>query len=493
MTSAVAPRYGQFIGGEETPGASGRDQPILNPATNEPITIASVGSADDARHAMEVARKAFESSGWADDDGARRAKALWRLAQRLEESGDTFAQLESLNQGKTLKEGKVDIQFTVRGLEYFAGLADKVQGETIQVPGGRLDYTLREPVGVTVHIAPWNYPLLLALRSIAPALAAGNAVVLKPASLTPLTSLAFAKLAAGAGIPPGIFNVVVGSGSEVGEALIRDPRCASVSFTGGVEVGTRISTLAAERRIPIALELGGKGPVIVFPEADLDRAAKGIGWGIFGNAGQMCWAGSRLLVHASVHDELVAKVRAVAEKIQVGPGTEAGSDMGPLVSRDHQQRVMGFVTGATEEGARIVSGGTPYTDGPLARGNFVPPTVLDGVAPDARVAREEVFGPVLAVHTFSNVDDAVRIANASTYGLMGSVWTRDLATAHHVARRLECGMVTINDPPLTFPQAPFGGYKDSGLGSEQGREAIYYFTRRKNVIVNLAMPKPKTG
>jgi aldehyde dehydrogenase (NAD+) len=493
MSAAVASRYGLYIGGEELPGAPGREVALLNPATNEPLTTTAVAGPDEARHAMEVARQAFETSGWAEDDGPRRAKALWRLAQRLEESADAFAELESLNQGKTLREAKGDIGFVVRTLEYTAGLADKLQGETIPVPGGRLDYTLREPIGVTVHIAPWNFPLVLAMRSVAPALAAGNAVVLKPASLTPLTALHLARLGLAAGIPPGIFNVVVGSGGEVGEALLRDPRCASVSFTGSREVGRRISELAAQRMVPLTLELGGKGPALVFPDADLDRAVRGIGWGIFGNAGQMCWAGSRLLVHAAVHDELVAKLRAFAEKLKVAPGTEAGSEMGPLVSKEQQERVLGFVEGAKEEGARLVTGGAAYADGPLAKGNFVPPTVLDPVPAHARVVREEVFGPVLSVQTFTTVEEAVRIANDSTFGLLGSVWTRDLATAHHVARRMECGMVTVNDPPMTFPQSPFAGYKESGMGFEQGVDAVAFYTRRKNVLVNVQMPKPRPG
>jgi aldehyde dehydrogenase (NAD+) len=493
MAAQVAPRYQLYIGGEEVPGASGRDQPLLNPATNQPLTTVSVAGADEARHAMEVARTAFERSGWAEDDGPRRAKALLKLAQSLEESAEAFAELESLNQGKTLREAKGDIAFVIRTLEYTAGLADKLQGETIPVPGGRLDYTLREPLGVTVHIAPWNFPLVLSMRSVAPALAAGNAVVLKPASLTPLTALHLAKLGIAAGIPPGIFNVVVGSGGEVGEALLNDPRCASVSFTGSLEVGRRISELAARRMVPLTLELGGKGPAVVFPDADLDRAVRGIGWGIFGNAGQMCWAGSRLLVHASVHEELLGKLKAFAEKLKVGPGIEPGSEMGPLVSKEQRDRVLGFVEGAKEEGARIVTGGAAYADGPLAQGNFLPPTVLDPVPARSRVVREEVFGPVLSVQTFTTVEEALRLANDSTFGLLGSVWTKDLATAHHVARRIECGMVTINDPPMTFPQSPFAGYKESGMGFEQGVDAVSFYTRRKNILVNVQMPKPKAA
>ncbi len=491
MSAAAPSKYELFIGGKETTGSTGAQRTLLNPASNEPLASIALASRDDARHAMEVAESAFERSGWAGDDGARRGRALVKLAERVEAEVDSFAELESLNQGKTLREAKGDMLFVVRTLEYVAGLADKLEGETIPVPGPRLDYTVREPLGVTVHIAPWNFPLVLSMRSVAPALAAGNAVVLKPATLTPLTALRIAKLATAAGVPDGIFNVVVGAGAEIGEALIADPRCRSVSFTGSVEVGQRIAELASARRLPLTLELGGKGPAIVFPDADLERAAKSTVWGIFGNAGQMCWAGSRLLVHKSIHDPFVAQVKALAEKLKVGPGTEKGVEMGPLVSADQKERVLGFVDGAKADHARVVTGGRGYADGPLAKGNFVAPTILDDVAPSARVVREEVFGPVLSVLTFETVDEAIARANDTTFGLLGSVWTRDLATAHQVARQLECGMVTVNETPSTFPQSPFAGYKQSGMGFEQGREAVTFYTRRKNVLVNIGLPKAK--
>ncbi len=491
MSAGSTANYELYIGGKETGGSTGARRTLLNPASNEPLATVAVASREDARRAMETAQEAFDRSGWAGEDGARRTKALFRLAQKLEEQADAFAELESLNQGKTLREAKGDILFVVRTLEYTAGLADKLEGETIPVPGPRLDYTLREPLGVTVHIAPWNFPLVLAMRSVAPALAAGNAVVLKPATLTPLSALRMAALAQVAGIPDGIFNVVVGAGPEVGEALLGDPRCRSVSFTGSVEIGHRISELAAARRVPLTLELGGKGPVIVFPDADLERAAKSVIWGIFGNAGQMCWAGSRLLVHRSLHLAFVEQVARIAAKLKVGAGTEPGVEMGPLVSREQKERVLGYVEGAQSEGARVVTGGAPYPEGPLARGNFLPPTVLDGVAPDSRVVREEIFGPVLSVLPFDGLDDALRLANATEFGLLGSVWTRDLAVAHQVARRLECGMVMINDPPASFPQSPFAGVKESGIGSEQGRASVEFYTRRKNVVVNIGLPRTK--
>lgn len=489
--ASASDRFELFIGGKETPGSAGGRADVLNPATNRPMATTAVGRADDARHALEVAEAAFRGSWWATDDGGRRAKVLFKLAAGIEQQAEEFALLETLNMGKTLRESRGDIGFIVRTLEYVAGLADKVQGETIPVPGPRFDYTVREPLGVTVHIAPWNYPLLLAMRSVAPALAAGNAVVLKPASLTPLTALRCARAAKEAGVPDGIFNVVVGSGSEVGETLVADARTRSVSFTGSGEVGLRIAEIAARRVIPCTLELGGKSPVVVFPDADLDRAAKGVGFGIFGNAGQMCWAGSRLIVARPVHDELLQKVRAVAEAVRVGPGAEENIDMGPLVSRDQLDRVLGFVDDARSSGGTVVTGGVRSLQPALAEGNFIQPTVVDGPPPASRVVRDEVFGPVLSVLTFDTPEEAVRLANDTRYGLFASVWTKDLGTAHTVARQLEAGMVTVNEAPATFPQTPFGGYKESGLGFEQGRDVVTAYTRRKNILVNLGGSKPK--
>ncbi len=489
--AAGARSYGLVIGGREEPGHRGETRGVLNPATNAPFAEVAVADADDARHAMEAADAAFHESAWASDDGTRRARALFALARLLEDRQEAFARLETENMGKTLKEARIDVGFVVRTLEYVGGLADKIQGETIPVPGSRFDYTLREPLGVTVHIAPWNYPLLLAMRSVAPALAAGNAVVLKPASLTPLSAIAIARLAHDAGIPDGILNVVNGAGGAVGDALVRDPRCRSVSFTGSAEVGVRIAEVAAGRLLPVTLELGGKSPVLVFPDADLDRAARGIALGIFQNAGQMCWAASRLAVHESVRDDLLGRVRKIAEATRIGPGADEGVEMGPVVSREQESRILGYIEAARRDGGTVVVGGGRSTDPHLAAGNFVLPTIVADVPPASRAVREEIFGPVLSAVSFADADDAVRIANDTAYGLFASVWTRDLATAHAIARRLEAGMVSVNEPPITFPQTPFAGFKQSGLGFEQGIRVVENYTRRKNVVVNLGAAKRK--
>ncbi len=491
MSAPDSVAYELLIGGREIPGARGERQALTDPASGETVARVAVGSAEDARAALEAAERAFRESNWAADDGARRAKALLKLAGLVEGQAESLAQLETRNMGKPLRESRGDIAYVVRTLEYVSGLADKVEGETIPVPGARFDYTVREPVGVTVHIAPWNYPLLLSVRSLAPALAAGNAVVLKPASLTPLSAIAFARLAHDAGIPDGILNVVSGPGREVGEALVEDPRCASVTFTGSAEVGRRIAERAARRFVPATLELGGKGPVIVFPDADLDRVARGIGYGIFGNAGQMCWAASRLLVHESLRAALVDRVRAAAEALKLGPGWEDGVEMGPLVSAEQATHVLEYVTEARDAGGQVVTGGERARGPRFDAGHFVRPTVLADVPSTSRAVREEIFGPVLTVASFQDAEEAIRLANDTTYGLLAAVWTRDLGLAHATARRLEAGMVVVNEAPVSFPQTPFGGFKGSGLGYEQGARALEPYTRRKNVLVNLGTPKRK--
>ena len=491
MASALDRSWDLFIGGASTSPASGTRRPLLDPATNRPAAQVAVAGRDDAVHALEVAEKAFQESGWAGDDGARRARVLQKLAQRVEAAGEELARLETLNVGKPLRESKGDIGFVVRTLEYVAGLADKIEGTTIPVPGPRFDYTVREPLGVTVHIAPWNYPLVLAIRSVAPALAAGNAAILKPASLTPLSALRFAELAKEAGVPDGILNVLPGPGGAVGDALVDDPRCRSISFTGSGEVGLQLAVRVARRLIPLNLELGGKSQVIVFPDADLDRAARGIGFGIFGNAGQMCWAGSRVIVHRSVEAPLLERLAKIATGLRVGPGTEPTTEMGPLVSREHLGTVVDFVEAARADGATVAAGGQRLTDGPLADGNFLAPTILTGLPPGHRAVRDEIFGPVLAVHPFDETEAAIALANDTRYGLFAALWTRDLAIAHSVALRLAAGMVCVNEAPASFPQTPFAGFKESGIGAEQGIDVLRSYTRRKNVLMNVGLPKPK--
>ena len=479
------PRHSLFIGGMWVEPAGGERTPVLDPATNRPIAEVASGSKDDMDAAVKAARRAFESPEWRGMDPSKRGRLLYQLGQLVRDKFDELARLESQNVGKPLREAKGDVAYVYKLFEYYAGLADKIEGATIPVPGNRLDYTVREPVGVTGHIAPWNYPLTLACRGIAPALAAGNTVVLKPASLTPLSTLKLAELTATAGFPAGVFNVVTGPGSTAGSALADHPDVDSMTFTGSTETGKQIMALAARHVTPVALELGGKNPQIVFPDAKLDRALRGVLFGAFQNAGQMCWAGSRLYVHESVRDDFLNKVADAAARMKLGPGLQEESQMGPVVSRPQEASVLEYIEAGTREGATVLVGGKRAESAALREGNFVLPTVFGEVAPDMRIAREEIFGPVLCAFGFTDMDEAVAQANATPYGLMAGVWTQSLQTAHRVAARLEAGMVNINEYPITFPQTPFSGFKESALGHEQGIDAVLHYTRVKNVTVNL--------
>ncbi len=477
--------HGLYIAAKSVPSSSGATAEVLDPATNRPIARVALGTKDDVDSAVEAARRAFESPEWRDLDPSKRGRLLWLLGQQIRDHFEDLARLESLNVGKPIREAKGDVAYVYKLFEYYAGLADKIQGDTIPVPGARLDYTVREPLGVTAHIAPWNYPLLLASRGIAPALAAGNTVVLKPATLTPLTALRLGELAAASGFPPGVVNVVTGPGRQVGEALANHRDVDSVTFTGSTDTGKQLLRIVADRVVPTTLELGGKNPQIVLADAKLDRAVKGALWGAFQNAGQMCWAGSKLLVHESLASTLLGRLKEQAEKLRLGPGTKEEVQMGPLVSREHAANVMKAIDDGIAKGSKVLTGGRRPESADLVNGNFLQPTIFQDPPEGAHVAREEVFGPVLAAWSFSDLDEAIARANDTPYGLSAGIWTQDVSRAHAVARRLKAGMVSINEYPVTFPQTPFLGWKQSGLGSEQGADAVLFYTHVKNVLVNL--------
>jgi aldehyde dehydrogenase (NAD+) len=474
-----------FIGGSFVSSHSGRNYQVFNPATGQVLARVPKGDGEDVRSAVDAAKAAFENPAWRSMDPSKRGRILTKVSQTLRERLADFAKLETTNNGKPLGQAKGDIAMAARHFEYFAGLADKIQGSTIPTPGNRLDYTVKEPLGVTAHVVPWNYPLVMAARSIAPALAAGDTVVAKPASLTPLTLLRLAELCKEAGLPDGVFNVVTGGGDEVGGALARHPDVRLTALTGSVETGMRVMELASANLSRVILELGGKNPNIVFADADLERAEAAVLRGIFTNAGQMCWAGSRLLVEAGVKDEVMKKLVEGANAMKLGDGLRPDTAMGPLVADSQRKRVSGFVEVGTEEGAKVVAGGSEPQEEELKSGYFYRPTILDGVTPGMKVAREEIFGPVLTVTAFEGEDDAIQKANDSEYGLWAGVWTRELRRAHRVAGLLEAGIVTVNEEPVTFPQTPFGGFKRSGNSSEQGMDAVQSYVRVKNVSVNL--------
>ena len=391
-----------------------------------------------------------------------------------------------MSQGKTLRESKGDVGWAARAFEYWAGLADKVEGETIPVPPRRLKYTLREPLGVTVHIVPWNYPIALAARSMAPAIATGNTVVVKPSEITPLTAIMLGDLALKAGIPKGVVNIVTGSGAEAGAALVSDPQVDGIIFTGSAETGKQVMESAAKNVTRVLLELGGKNPHIVFPDADLAKASKSVKEGIFTNAGQMCWAGSRAFVHESIYDSFVKDLVAKTRAIRVGPGVDESSEMGPLASKQRQEIVLGFVKDGVDEGASLLCGGRKPTDPKLEKGNFVEPTIFENVTGEMKIGCDEIFGPVLSISKFKTVDEVVGMANETDYGLYGGVWTSNLKVAHDIAARLQVGAMAVNEYLVTFPQTPFGGYKDSGIGHENGTRSLEFYPRTKNVSVNLS-------
>lgn len=474
-----------FIGGKWIQPASGGTQEVLDPATNRTVAHVAAGTREDVQAAVESARVAFDNPEWRDLDPSKRGRLLWLLGQQVRDHFDELARFESVNVGKPIREAKGDVAYVYKLFEYYAGLADKIQGDTIPVPGARLDYTLREPLGVTAHISPWNYPLLLASRGIAPALAAGNTVILKPATLTPLTALRLAELASTAGFPPGVLNVLTGSGREVGEALAGHPDVDSVTFTGSTETGRQILQVVSDRIAPVTLELGGKNPQIVLSDAKVDKALKGVLNGAFQNAGQMCWAGSRLYVDAGIADAFLEKLQRHVTSMRLGPGLREDVQMGPLISKDHATNVLAAIEDGTRRGSNLLAGGGRPDAPELQEGNFVLPTIFAEPPEDSRVSTEEVFGPVLCSWEFEHIDDAVVRANDTPYGLAAGVWTQDIGKAHSIARRLKVGMVSINEFPVTFPQTPFLGWKQSGLGQEQGIEAVRFYTHVKNVNVNL--------
>lgn len=474
-----------FIGGEWQDSASGKTFDTINPATGEVLTQVAEADADDVDRAVAAARAAFEGGEWPKISGRERGRHLYRIADAIEAAADAIARLESQDNGKPLREARMfDINGAIECFRYYAGWADKIEGEVLPIPGPYFNYTRREPVGVCGQIIPWNYPFQMAAWKVAPALACGNTVILKPAEQTPLTALELARLAAESDLPAGVLNVLTGFGETAGAALVRHPGVDKIAFTGSTEVGKVIQREAAATLKRVSLELGGKSPNIVLEDADLDAAVKGATAAIFYNTGQACTAGSRLLLHESIRDEFMEKLVARAEGMRPGDPLHPKTRMGPLVSQEQLDRVLGYIQKGKDEGAELVLGGDrPDVEG--RKGYFLSPTIFDRVTPEMTIAREEIFGPVLAVTTFSTLEEAIDIANASEFGLAAAVWTRDIARAHTAAHALRAGTVWVNMYHALDTGAPFGGYKQSGYGRELGKQALDLYTQVKSVWVNM--------
>jgi aldehyde dehydrogenase (NAD+) len=467
------------VGGAWTSGRSSRTFEVVDPSTERVLAAVPRGTRGDVDDAVGAAQTAF--GAWRRVAPENRGRLLYGVARALEARLEEFARLETLDTGKPLGHARGEISGCVRYFDYYAGVADKIHGETIPLGPDYLNYTVREPVGVTAHIVPWNAPLSMVCRSLAPALAAGNTAVIKPAEQTPLTALLFAEVFDALDFPAGVYNVVTGFGAEAGKALSEHPRIGSITFTGSVETGRAIIRASADHVKPVVLELGGKSPQIVFADSDLDHAASEVVKGIYTNTGQYCDAGSRLLAEESIREPLVDKITRRARDITLGPGME-DPDMGPLVSAEHLDRVMGYVEAGQNEGASLITGGRASE---FEKGYFVSPTVFDGVSSGMSIAREEIFGPVLSVLPFSGDEEAAAVANDSNYGLAAGIFTSDFDRAMRFARDIQAGYVMVNEYFTGGMGSPFGGYKQSGIGRERGLVALDNYTQIKNVVARV--------
>jgi len=475
-----------LIGGQWVEAASGKAFETIDPSTGEVLARVAEGDSEDINRAVTAARKAFESGPWPKMTPSQRGRLLWKVAELIEQHADELAQLETLDNGKPIKYSKGgDVPLTADHFRYFAGWATKIEGDTIPVSiPNMFTYSLREPLGVVGQIIPWNFPLQMASWKLAPALACGNTVVLKPAEQTPLTALRLGELICEAGFPDGVVNIVPGFGETAGAALAAHPDVDKIAFTGSTEVGKKILQASAGNLKKVTLELGGKSPNIIFPDADMKYAVRGALNAIFFNQGQVCTAGSRLFVHESVYDQVVSGLTDAASKMKLGQGIDPATELGPVVSQEQLERVTGYIEIGKREGAMPTTGGERAT-GDLAQGYFVQPTVFDQVRDDMTIAREEIFGPVVVAMPFEDIEEVAARANRSIYGLAAGVWTSDIKKAHKMVSLLKAGVIWVNTYNQFDAAAPFGGYKQSGYGREMGHAVLDAYTQVKTAWINL--------